>query len=97
MKQTPLSDEQAAVMDRVLRKVRKSPTGCWLWTGASTRGYGTIKVGNRKLLVRRVVFELRHGAAGDQTVESTCYNPLCCCPDHLILGVRGKSSGRNAR
>src|SRR5216683_7165738 len=29
-----------SILDRIRKKVRKTTTGCWLWTGGTSMGYG---------------------------------------------------------
>lgn len=58
---------------------------CWPWTGHSTRGYGTFRVGPaRQAMAHRVAYELSVGPipAGFQ-LDHLCRNPPCCNPAHL--------------
>lgn len=72
---------------RLFAKVWKSPdTGCWEWTGCSTRfGYGMISIGGDMRLAHRVVFAHFRGdiPAGLQ-LDHLCRNRKCCNPDHLL-------------
>lgn len=66
-------------------------TGCWLWTGAITKGYGMIGSGlgdRRTLLAHRVSWELCNGPvpAGLHVLHK-CDTPACVNPDHLFLGT----------
>jgi len=67
-------------------------TGCWIWTGA-TRGnnhYGALRISQTKsVLCHRLSYEMYKETIPDNLkVLHTCDNPLCCNPNHLILGTQ---------
>jgi len=67
-------------------------TGCWIWTGA-TRGnnhYGALKISQTKsVLCHRLSYEMYKESIPDKLkVLHTCDNPLCCNPNHLVLGTQ---------
>lgn len=74
-------------------KVEKTPSGCWLWTGAkSARGYGAVWIrdGIKKTSLRahRVSWEITKGAIPQGLhVLHHCDVPACVNPDHLYLGT----------
>lgn len=75
-------------MDRTLKKWKANSDcteqGCWLWTGASYRGYGRVSIKGVKLLVHRAAYELAFGPVPDGTViHHKCGNSLCFRPGHL--------------
>lgn len=62
-------------------------TGCILFTGAATqRGYGTITINKKSLLVTRVIHILFKGNINSLYVMHKCDTPACVNPDHLIRG-----------
>ena len=75
--------------DRFTAKVTPEPTtGCSLWTGASTRGYGRVRRDGRLYQAHRVAYELFVGPIpGGMNVLHRCDTPACVNPDHLFLGT----------
>ena len=97
--------------DRLWRKVRVVPDGCWLWDGTvNNKGYGTISLGPRTaarhLLVHRVSWFLHTGEWPTLNVLHHCDTPRCVRPDHLFEGTqrdnmldasaKGRIGGRRA-
>lgn len=81
----------ATLEERFWAKVQKTD-GCWLWTAATSDGYGMIAkerpfVGAASLRANRVAYELHYGPIPTgEKVRHTCDVPACVRPDHLILG-----------
>lgn len=77
--------------ERLLGKIRLDASGCWLWQGATQRGYGTIGRGRRgEGLVRahRAIYEMFVGPVPEgQFVCHTCDTPRCCNPEHLFAAL----------
>lgn len=86
-----------SLWDRFWPKVDASGD-CWLWTGATIRGYGVIWVNETRRAGRapRVAWELLVGPIPDGlTIDHLCRVPLCVNPDHLELVTAGENSRRN--
>ena len=68
---------------RLWAKVRKTDT-CWLWTGATTKGYGVIGLGGRKEgldAVHRVSYRLSIGPIPEgKELDHLCHNADKSCP-----------------
>ena len=81
--------------------------GCWLWTGSTSKGYGSFSIHNKGVLAHRLSWELLRGTIPDGLF--VCHNcpggdnPRCVRPDHLFLGTQVENmadaahKGRTAR
>jgi len=63
-------------------------SGCWLWLGSTSKGYGSIRRdAYRMALAHRIAWELHRGPVSDDTlVLHHCDVPCCVNPYHLFLG-----------
>lgn len=67
-------------------------TGCWQWTGATSReGYGVLRINGKLSSARRAFWEMFVGEIPDGQVLSqeksspSCVGKSCCNPAHLKL------------
>lgn len=70
-------------------------TGCWIWQGSISGGYGKIGYGGSgPKWAHRVYFEEAHGEIPEgQEVHHTCENRICVNPEHLEV-LTAKAHGR---
>lgn len=79
-------------IERVLSRVQKNESGCWIFTGAKNRfGYGIVGAGGRGASndrAHRVTFRHFKGEIpSGMYVCHSCDVPSCCNPDHLFIGT----------
>lgn len=63
-------------------------SGCLLWTGRLSHGYGVMEIQCRRQRTHRVSYELAYGPIpSGLSVLHRCDTPACINPDHLFLGT----------
>ena len=90
---------QAPLLDRCAAKIdfTSSPNGCWLWTGAKSRGYGNIYrgpgLGGGR--AHRTLYELTvERVPAGLELDPLCRTPSCVNPDHLEVVTRAENRQR---
>lgn len=60
-------------------------TGCYLWTGRTTKqGYGVVSINRKTVTTHRAVYRLCVDDIGDELdVHHICEQPGCIYPEHL--------------
>lgn len=83
--------ENSKTVERFYRKVRLAPTGCLVWAGALSHGYGRFKMGGATYLAHRLAWvEHHHQPIPDGlTLDHLCRVPSCVNADHLEPVTRG--------
>lgn len=72
------------VYPRLMKRVSMEPSGCWLWRGNLTNGYGTISVHGRRVKVHRCSYEMFNGPIPDGlAIDHLCRQRACINPLHL--------------
>lgn len=82
---------QASPVEKFWMQVDKRPSGCWLWTGTRTTGYGVLSLGkNKSVLAHRFSWQLHHEQPipTGMKILHTCDTPSCVNPVHLWLGTQ---------
>ena len=85
--------------ERMWRFIVPEPmSGCWLWTGTRSGGYGRIGAGGRTgvtLWAHRVVYEaLRGPIPAGLTIDHLCRLRICVNPWHLEPVTRQENGAR---
>jgi hypothetical protein len=83
--------------ERLARGFDRDDSGCWLWSGATTNGYGVIQEGGRQQRAHRVMYEqlVAPIPEGDD-LHHTCGKRRCVNPEHLIPLSRSRHKSAHA-
>jgi hypothetical protein len=92
-------------MLKIMSRTRHAENGCLIWTGATSNGYGIIRIQNRTYRAHRVIYENTVEPIVDgNEVDHLCKNTLCVgrtCLEQVtgyVNNMRSDSApARNAR
>lgn len=70
--------------ERIQRFIEPEPnTGCWLWAGGVSRGYGRVWWSGTTRAAHRVVYELLVGSITKPQLDHLCRTHECVNPTHI--------------
>ncbi len=69
---------------------------CWLWTGATVRGYGVFWANGKNVIAHRFAYTLEYGSIPDGlTLDHLCYTRNCVRHSHLEPVTSGENVQRS--
>ena len=87
---------QLPVWERIRLRLEYPDSGCWIFTGPKSRGYGHIGHQRREVATHRVSYEHHVGPipAGMQ-IDHLCRQRACCNPEHLEVVTQRENIHRS--
>lgn len=88
------------IRDKIMARVVKTPSGCWLWTGPTSGegrggGYPRMSLDGQTVAVHIVLWTNEHGyVPGKKQLDHTCRTRRCVNPDHLELVTHKQNQKR---
>jgi len=91
-----MTDYLAKLPDRFWNKVQAEPnSGCWLWTGYLTRGYGQFNIDGQMHRAHRLAYERLVGPIPESLdIDHICRIRNCVNPEHLEPVTRAENIRR---
>lgn len=92
--------DRAELQRRVLARVSKdAASGCWNWTGATTRGgYGTYRTMGMATTAHRVAYMAWVGdVPPGMELDHLCKNTRCVNPEHLEAVTHAENVARASK
>lgn len=83
-----MTDELTPVLTRIARHTNTTADGCHLWQGATTTGYGRIRIAGRTHLTHHITWHLRHANTPRPRLTNQCGHRHCHNPDHWTTARR---------
>lgn len=78
------------MLDRIEERVKKTESGCWIWQGCLSHGYGMIKIpaetpsGATTVGVHVLAWREKNGPVpAGLELDHVCRTRACCNPEHL--------------
>ena len=91
-------DRSYKIVDRIMKQVRNTDAGCFIWTGPTSgkngrgRGYPRMSLDGQTVAVHRVMFVCTYGyVPGKKQIDHKCRNRLCVNPLHLQMVTHKKN------
>jgi len=79
----PNPQPKPSTWDRLANRIAFA-SGCWMWLGAKSRGYGRANNGPRTIPAHKIVYEQLVGDVPSGLVlDHLCREPSCVNPQHL--------------
>lgn len=87
------TDQETLSQHYILRSIRKSESGCWIWQkSCNSSGYGQLTVNKKYWTAHRYAYTAFIGKIPDgMIIRHLCHNTMCCNPRHLKVGTQAEN------